>query len=265
MKTLEVIKKYNLSTKKKFGQNFLVDELLLDKIVNVAGDIENKNVLEIGPGPGGLTNSILKKNPKKLISIEIDRDLFRILETEFSNYNNFKVINEDALRVIEEDYFSGDINVVANLPYNVGTTLLIKWISNIKIFSSFTLLLQKEVVDRIIAKPSTKDYGRLSVIVQALCFVKKAFDVKPTSFIPPPKVMSSVVHIIPKENDVNINIKKLSTITLALFNQRRKKINKALENLINNNIISKEAFNLVDPNSRAEEVSVEQYIELSRL
>ena len=186
MNIADIIKKYNLITKKKFGQNFLTDEIILDKIVNVAGDIKNKNILEIGPGPGGLTYSILKKEPKKLISVEIDNNLFNILQKEFAEYNNFKVINVDALKINENDYFQNNINIIANLPYNIGTSLLIKWMKNIKIFESFTLLLQKEVVDRIIASPCTKSYGRLSIIVQALCDVKKAFDVKPTSFCPPP-------------------------------------------------------------------------------
>ena len=144
MKVIEIIKEYNLSTKKKFGQNFLVDELLLDKIVSVAGNIENTNVIEIGPGPGGLTFSILKQNPRKLVSVEIDKDCFDILKSEFSSYKNFEVLNQDALKISESECFnSGEkINVIANLPYNVGTALLLKWLNNLKLFRSFTLLLQ---------------------------------------------------------------------------------------------------------------------------
>ena len=154
---MEIIKKYNLITKKKFGQNFLTTDVILNKIVDVAGDIKNKNVLEVGPGPGGLTSAILKKEPKKLISIEIDNDLFEILKIEFKQYNNFQVINEDALKINENEYFDNNINIIANLPYNVGTNLLIKWLNNINLFESFTLLLQKEVVERIVAKPCTKE------------------------------------------------------------------------------------------------------------
>ncbi len=262
---LQIIKKYNLSTKKKFGQNFLVDESLLDKIVLSAGDIKGKNVLEVGPGPGGLTYSILKQLPKKLISVEIDNDLIEILKSEFAKYGNFEVLNDDALKIDESIYFDGKINVIANLPYNVGTSLLIKWMKNIKYFSSFTLLLQKEVVDRIVASPKTKDYGRLSIVVQSLCYVKKVFDIKPTSFMPPPKVMSSVVHIIPKDNTDNINVEKLSKITYYLFNNRRKKIKGAMENLVSANIVSSNAINLVDVNKRAEELSVEEFIALSNM
>lgn len=261
---MEIIKKYNLITKKKFGQNFLTSENILDKIVAVAGNIENKNILEIGPGPGGLTTSILKQKPKKLISVEIDNDLFEILKVEFDKYNNFEVINEDALKIDESKYFDNNINVIANLPYNVGTNLLLKWLNNIQLFESFTLLLQKEVVERIVAKPCTKDYGRLSIITQALCDAKKMFDIKPESFIPPPKVMSSVVYIKPKQNIENINIKKLGIITQTLFSQRRKKIKNAINLLLKQNFINSNSIINIDLDKRAEELSVDEYIDLSK-
>lgn len=261
---MEIIKKYNLITKKKFGQNFLTSENILDKIVAVAGNIENKNILEIGPGPGGLTTSILKQKPKKLISVEIDNDLFEILKVEFDKYNNFEVINEDALKINESEYFNNNINVIANLPYNVGTNLLLKWLNNIQLFESFTLLLQKEVVERIVAKPCTKDYGRLSIITQALCDAKKMFDIKPESFIPPPKVMSSVVYIKPKQNIEKIDIKKLEIITQILFNQRRKKIKNAINLLLKQNIINSNSIIDIDLDKRAEELSVDEYIDLSK-
>lgn len=261
---MEIIKKYNLITKKKFGQNFLTSENILDKIVAVAGNIENKNILEVGPGPGGLTTSILKQKPKKLISVEIDNDLFEILKVEFDKYNNFEVINEDALKINESKYFDNNINVIANLPYNVGTNLLLKWLNNIQLFESFTLLLQKEVVERIVAKPCTKDYGRLSIITQALCDAKKMFDIKPESFIPPPKVMSSVVYIKPKQNIENINIKKLGIITQTLFSQRRKKIKNAINLLLKQNFINSNSIINIDLDKRAEELSVGEYINLSK-
>lgn len=266
MLILDIIKKYNLFTKKKFGQNFLVDELLLDKIVACSGLIQNKNILEIGCGPGGLTYSILKQNPKKLISVEIDKDCYNIVKTEFEKYRNFEVINQDAIKINENDLFNGEkIKIIANLPYNVGTTLLIKWLNNLSIFEDFTLLLQKEVVDRIIAKPQTKDYGRLSILVQALCDVKKCFDISPNNFIPAPKVMSSVVYIKSKENIKDIDIKKLSKITLILFNQRRKIIKKPIENLIKNQEIDKKVLDIIDLSKRAEELSVEEFIKIYKL
>lgn len=260
MNIRDIIKKYQIFTKKKFGQNFLVDEKLLDKIVSVSGNLANKNVLEVGPGPGGLTYSILKQNPNKLISVEIDKDCFEILNREFSNYKNLLLINDDILKVDLSSY--SKLKVIANLPYNVGTNILINWLKNLEYFKDFTLLLQKEVVDRIIAKPNTKEYGRLSVLVQSLCEAKSMFDVKPENFIPPPKVMSSVVYIKPKTNFKDINIDKLSKITFALFNQRRKKIKKAVESLIAGGVIDESVKGGVDLDKRAEEISVEEYMEL---
>ncbi|MDR2527085.1 MAG: 16S rRNA (adenine(1518)-N(6)/adenine(1519)-N(6))-dimethyltransferase RsmA [Rickettsiales bacterium] len=249
---LNILKKYNLVAKKRFGQNFLVNSDLLSKIANVA-QISGKNILEIGPGPGGLTHAILKECPKKLVSIEIDKNYFNILKNEFIGYNNFEVINNDAVKINESDYFDGNINVIANLPYNVGTHLLLKWLNNIKIYESFTLLLQKEVVDRIIAKPNTKEYGRLSVMAQAITFPKKMFDISPSSFIPSPKVMSSVIHLKPKQT--NFSFEKLSKITSVLFANRRKKIRAPIEKLKINVVI--------DLNKRAEELSVDDFINLS--
>lgn len=265
-RVLSIIKKYNLFTKKKFGQNFLVDELLLDKIVACSGNIENKNVLEIGCGPGGLTYSILKQEPKKLISVEIDKDCYNIVKTEFNEYKNFEVLNQDAIKINEKDFFDAEkIKIIANLPYNVGTTLLIKWINNLSIFEDFTLLLQKEVVDRIIAEPKTKNYGRLSILIQALCDAKKCFDISPNNFIPAPKVMSSVVFIKPKDNIKIIDVEKLSKITSILFNQRRKIIKKSIENLIKNGEIDEKVLNIIDLNKRAEELSVKDFISIHKL
>lgn len=261
MKTIDVIKKYNLLAKKNLGQNFLTDENLLDKIVNVTQINSCSNVMEIGSGPGGLTYSILKKNPLKLVSVELDSRCFNILKDEFKEYSNFNIINEDALNIDESKYFDGKIKIIANLPYNIGTTLILKWLNNLELFEDFTLLLQKEVVDRIVAKPNTGEYGRLSVIVQTLCDIKKAFDIKPTSFIPQPKVMSSVVHIKPKSAEIrkNVNIKKLEEITFALFNQRRKKIKQPIMNLISSGKISKNILDFIDLNKRAENLSVDDY------
>lgn len=264
-RVVDIIKKYSLSTKKKFGQNFLVDESLLDKIVTVAGDITGKNVLEIGPGPGGLTYSILKMDPKKLTSIEIDKDLYGILKMEFGGYKNFEVVDGDALKIDETEFFDSEkINVIANLPYNVGTTLLIKWLNNLQKFDSFTLLLQKEVVDRIVAKPFSKDYGRLSILVQALCDAKKAFDVKPTCFLPPPKVISSVVHITPKKIATDVDINKLSYVTMTLFNQRRKKVKKVMEGLVACGKVDRSILTKIDLEKRAEELSVEEFIDIAK-
>jgi len=251
-----IIKKYNILAKKKFGQNFLTDEKILDRIVSSANITNGCNVLEIGSGPGGLTNAILKANPKKLVSLEIDKEWYEILSQEYKIYDNFELVNKDALTVNEQELFGGEkIKIVANLPYNIGTALLIKWINNLNIFHDFTLLLQKEVVDRIVAKPKTKSYGRLSVLVQSTCAVKKLFDLSPKSFTPQPKVISSLIAIVPKQN-VQVNIHTLSEITLLLFSQRRKKIRHAVAN--------KSMPDFVDLDKRAEELTVEEYVKLAK-
>ncbi|NLE03680.1 MAG: 16S rRNA (adenine(1518)-N(6)/adenine(1519)-N(6))-dimethyltransferase RsmA [Crenarchaeota archaeon] len=265
MKVIDIIKKNNLLTKKSLGQNFLIDEVLLDKIANVAKIDKNSNILEVGSGPGGLTYSILKQNPEKLVSIELDDRCFNILKEEFHSYKNFRIINSDALNIDESLYFDKKIKVIANLPYNIGTALILKWLNSIDLFEDFTLLLQKEVVERIVAKPGNKDYGRLSVIVQAFCEAKKVFDIKPTSFLPPPKVMSSVIYIKSREaRDINsINIKKLEYITFSLFNQRRKKIKQSILKLMYDGKIDEDVLNLFDMDKRAEELEVYEFILLS--
>jgi 16S rRNA (adenine1518-N6/adenine1519-N6)-dimethyltransferase len=255
----DILKKYKLNTKKKFGQNFLINNNILNKIVAVAGNIENENILEIGAGPGGLTNAILMQKPQKIISIEIDKNYYSVLKNEFLDFNNFEIINDDAMKVIYKNLFTDKekkIKIISNLPYNIGTHLLLKWIKEAVIFDSFTLLLQKEVVDRIVATPNKKEYGRLSVLLQTFADCKKIFDVKPSNFIPSPKVISSVVHIKIKKN-IDVNFEKISKITSILFNNRRKKIRTAIENF---NI--KSCLNL---DRRAEELTVDDFINLTKI
>lgn len=245
--------------KKSLSQNFLTDVSILDRIVGVAAvnGLQDKNVLEIGVGEGALTAAILKQKPKKLLSVEIDNRYYGLVKDKFNGYSNFEIINADAIKIDESTFFNDKISVIANLPYNVGTTLLLKWLKNIELFETFTLLLQKEVVERIIAKPCTKEYGRLSVLAQAFTYPHRCFDIKPACFTPPPKVMSSVVHLIAKPPVIDFN--KLSRITSALFNNRRKKIKPAIERL---NLPT----NLkIDINKRAEELSVDEFIEIAKL
>lgn len=225
--TMEIIKKYNLITKKSFGQNFLTNPELLTKIVNCAGDITNQNVLEIGTGPAGLTTAILKQNPKKVVTVDMDDRCINIANNELKPiFSNLEIVYNDALKINENKLFNNEkYKIISNLPYNIGTVLLFKWLENsVQNIDSMTLLLQKEVVDRIVAKNGNKNYGRLSVMCQYLCDVKKCFDIEPTAFIPRPKVVSSVVLLTPKHNiDLSI-VNDLSNICLLLFNQRRKTI-----------------------------------------
>ena len=257
------IKLRDFIIKKRFGQNFIFDSNLLSKIVNVASNIKDKNVLEIGTGFGTLTETILKKEPKKLVSVEIDTDLISYIQEKFNSFNNFIIINNDALNIDERIFFDDNkINVIANLPYNISTNLLIRWMKNIHLFQSFVLLLQKEVVDRIIAKYNTKEYGPLSILIQALCDVEKKFDVNPSCFIPKPKVISSVISIIPKKN-INIDLEKLSFLVFNLFSKRRKKIKKTIENLVSINKLNKNIFNVINLDLRPEEIDIYKYIECS--
>jgi 16S rRNA (adenine1518-N6/adenine1519-N6)-dimethyltransferase len=261
--TSEIIKKYNLYTKKSLGQNFLTNPELLTKIVKCSGNLVDKNILEIGTGPAGLTVAILRENPKKLITIDTDVRCTEIVENELKpNFNNLIFINGDALEIDENQLFNEKYKIIANLPYNIGTTLLFKWLENsIKNLESITLLLQKEVVDRIVAKPKTKDYGRISVMCQYLCNVKKYFDIMPTAFYPQPKVISSVVNLVPKNNVNLLIIPKLSFLCSVLFNQRRKTI---LNNLKN---ISKDAESILEKISingrlRAEELNIDDFLKI---
>ena len=263
--TSEIIKKYNLLANKNLGQNFLTNNELLDKIVRVAGDLSNSEVFEIGIGPAGLTTAILRQNPKKLITIDLDERCVDIANLEIKPYySNLYPILGDALHINENELFTGKFKIIANLPYNIGTTLLFKWLENyIEKIESFTLLLQKEVVDRIIAKQDTKDYGRVSVLSQYLCNVKKEFDIKPTAFIPQPKVISSVISLIPKKDIKIENIQKISELSKVLFAQKRKTI---LNNFKNSNYTNyNEVLEKLHINEklRAENLSIEDFEKIS--
>lgn len=263
--TVEIIKKYNLYTKKSLGQNFLTNPDLLTKIVSFAGNLDKFEVLEVGTGPAGLTTAILKNKPLKLISIDLDERCKDIIENEIKpNYQNVNFIYGDALKINEKELFKNKYKIISNLPYNIGTMLLFKWLENIENIESMTLLLQKEVVDRIIAKPKTKDYGQLSILCQYLCDAKKCFDIQPTAFFPPPKVISSVVSLVPKANVDLTKIGKLSELCRILFNQKRKTILNNLNVVIKNSEKCKEVLEKcgLNPMTRAEELEIESILNL---
>ena len=259
--TSEIIKKYNLYTKKSFGQNFLVQKELLDKIVSYAGELNN--VLEIGCGPGGLTSAILSKNPKKLVTVDADERCVNIVKNEIQPYyNNLEVLHVDALSIDKNKIFNNQkYKIIANLPYNIGTLLLFKWLQNLDNIESITLLLQKEVVERIISNNNSKNFGRLSVMCQYLCHTKKCFDISPKAFLPPPKVISSVVSLIPKDNVDKTIIGKLSELCKLLFNQRRKTIYNNLKTKYDNADKILEECN-IDKNTRVEQLRVEDFVRM---
>ena len=227
-----------IKAKKSLGQNFLIDKNIIDKIVNIV-DIKDKNILEIGPGTGNLTKEILTKKPKKIILVEKDNNLVNILSEKFEN--NVQIINKDILKINEKILCDQTLIVFGNLPYNISTEILSKWILNIdpeKIwFSNLVLMFQKEVADRIISKFNTKEYGRLTILANWRLNIKKILDVKPTSFQPKPKVNSTVLLFEPKKNFLKFkDPKNLEKITRIFFSHRRKMIKKPFNQLFKNNI-----------------------------
>ncbi|MDR1498757.1 MAG: 16S rRNA (adenine(1518)-N(6)/adenine(1519)-N(6))-dimethyltransferase RsmA [Rickettsiales bacterium] len=261
--TAEIIKKYNLYTKKSLGQNFLTDTNLLAKIVKCAGNIENENILEIGTGPAGLTTAILDQNPKKLVTIDTDVRCEDIIRNEIKPY--FGILEFrccDALKIDENEFFQDKFTIISNLPYNIGVTLLLKWLNNTKNINDIILLLQKEVVERIVAKAKTKEYGSLSVICQYLCDVKKYFDIPPGAFYPAPKVISSVIGLTPKKEVDQQKARGLFVLCKILFGQRRKTILNNLKNTWKNaeSCLAKIG---IDGKRRGEELSVEEIAMIS--
>ena len=224
-----------IKAKKSLGQNFLIDKNILNLIVNYT-KISNKIVLEIGPGTGNLTEYILKNNPKELFVIEKDIRFYHLLNEKFKNKLN--IINEDILKVDESLLFKEKVIVVGNLPYNISTEILIRWIINLKSkiwFDKLILMFQKEVAQRIISKHNTPYYGRLSVISNWKLDIEKIIDIKPNSFRPRPKVDSSLLVFTPKTNFKKIcSEESLEKVTRIFFNQRRKKIKKPFRQLFDN-------------------------------
>jgi len=254
-----------IKAKKSLGQNFLIDQNIINKIISVV-DIENKNVLEIGPGTGNLTLEIIKKNPKKIILIEKDNVLAKNLTNKFNN--NIEIINKDVLKINENDLCDQSLIVFGNLPYNISTEILSKWILNLDInkvwFSYLVLMFQKEVADRIISKFNTKHYGRLSILANWRLKIKKIFDIKPTSFQPKPKVESTVLFFEPKKNFFKFeNPRNLEKITRVFFMHRRKMIKKPYNQLFNNkkNI----AYEMgIDLNLRPQNLDFDTYYNLTK-
>src|SRR5210317_1605863 len=223
--------------KKSLGQNFLIDQNIINKIINIV-EIKDKSILEIGPGTGNLTKNILKKKPKKLIVIEKDNNLAETLKKKLDN--DIKIINDDVLKVDENNLDPDILTVFGNLPYNISTEILCNWILNIKNtnfwFDNLVLMFQKEVADRIIAKFNTKNYGRLSILSNWKLEIKKICDVQPSSFFPKPKIDSSVLLLKPKLNFFPLtNPKNLEKLTRTFFMHRRKMLKKPYNILFNDN------------------------------
>jgi len=251
-----------IKAKRSLGQNFLIDRNILEQIVNTV-DVSNKEILEIGPGSGNLTTYILKKNPKRLYVIEKDDDLAVLLREKFDD--EIDIINEDVLKISEDKISDAKLIVFGNLPYNISTEILSKWIVNLKKnfwFESLVLMFQKEVADRIIAECNTSKYGRLSILSNWKLNIKKIIDIKPESFSPRPKIDSSLLLFTPRLNFFEINDpKNLEMITRIFFSQRRKMLKKPFNQIFKNSKKISEKFN-IDLNLRPQNLKPEVYFNL---
>ncbi|MEH6404242.1 MAG: 16S rRNA (adenine(1518)-N(6)/adenine(1519)-N(6))-dimethyltransferase RsmA [Sneathiella sp.] len=262
----DVINAYGLRAEKSLGQNFLLDLNLTGRIARCPGNLTGELVLEIGPGPGGLTRAILAAGAKKLIAIEKDTRCLAPLQDITDAFDQrLQVISGDALAINEADILDGPAHIIANLPYNIATPLLIKWLKSRHLFKSMTLMFQKEVGDRITAKPRTKAYGRLSIISQWLCEVSPQFDISPRAFTPPPKVVSTVVKLVPRtELLYPADLAILEKVVATAFGQRRKMLRASLKSLggpTEDYLIAAG----IKPTQRAEELTVEEFCRLAEI
>tara|TARA_Y100000022_G_C13187141_1_gene346286 strand:+ start:78 stop:863 length:786 start_codon:yes stop_codon:yes gene_type:complete len=252
-----------IKPKKSLGQNFLIDKNILKKITNVTS-IENKNVLEIGPGTGNLTSYILQKNPKRMFLIEKDDELSINLKKKFNN--ELIIINDDVLKIDETNLCKDKLIVFGNLPYNISTEIISKWVNNLKDnfwFEALVLMFQKEVADRIIANYNTSNYGRLTIFCNWKLNIKKICDIKPEAFSPKPKIDSSLLFFYPKKNFVKIkDPNNLEKVTRIFFNQRRKMLKKPFNQLFNGDkrILDKLKINLT---MRPQNLNLDTYYNLA--
>lgn len=257
----DVISRLNLRAKRSFGQNFLLDLNLTRRIAGAAGELAGVNVIEIGPGPGGLTRALMMEGAERLYAIERDfRCIEAINEISEAYGGRVEIIEADALQVDMASLCPPPRKIVANLPYNVATPLLIQWLKNISNIESMTLMFQKEVADRLTAEPRSKAYGRLSVMSQWLCHVRHDFNVSKEAFTPPPKVTSTVVTLTPRKQPLaSATWDTLEKVTAAAFNQRRKMLRASLKNFH----FDFDALGLKET-ARAEELTVEDFCTLAR-
>jgi 16S rRNA (adenine1518-N6/adenine1519-N6)-dimethyltransferase len=272
----EVIANYDLAAKKSLGQNFLLDLNLTAKIARAAGAAEGGVFYEVGPGPGGLTRALLGEGAGKVIAVERDRRCLPALADIAANYpGKLEVINADALALDERTILPSGVRVAANLPYNIGTALLIKWLTGASassdvrpgengwppFWSSLTLMFQREVAERIVAKPGGEQYGRLSVLAAWRTRARILFDVNRNAFVPPPSVTSSIVRLEPLPEPVApADLKKLETVTAAAFGQRRKMLRQSLKPLGGEALLERAG---IDPTTRPEQLSVVQFAALA--
>ncbi|NCV19164.1 MAG: 16S rRNA (adenine(1518)-N(6)/adenine(1519)-N(6))-dimethyltransferase RsmA [Rhodobacterales bacterium] len=265
----DVISRHQLRAKKSLGQNFLLDLNLTSKIARYAGNLDQFDILEIGPGPGGLTRSLLHEGARKVVAIEKDNRCIEALEEIQATFpGRLKLLQGDALSTNASEHLTDPVRIIANLPYNIGTELLVRWLTS-KTWPSFwqsmTLMFQKEVANRIVASPGSKAYGRLSVMSQWRCDTKIAFNVPATAFTPPPKVESTLVHFEAlKEPKFPAEVEVLEFVVSKAFNQRRKMLRGALKGYFQN--VEEGLVSIgVLPTKRAEDITVQEYCAMSQI
>ena len=261
----EIINEYNIKPKKKLGQNFLHDKNIISLII-IKAEVEDEDIIEIGPGPAILTESILKNKARSLLVIEKDNSFEINLKKIKNNYkDNFDYLINDAIDFDFKTLTKKDYKFVSNLPYNISVPFILKMINVRKIvpWKEMILMVQKEVAERITADIGTKNYGRLSIMVNLNNDVKKLLNVKPSSFIPRPKVDSTVIKISPKNKHINVNDEVFEKIVKVCFSQRRKKVKNNLDQL-NINTISLLKLSNIDPDIRAENIDIEGFLRISR-
>ncbi|ESX25230.1 MULTISPECIES: 16S rRNA (adenine(1518)-N(6)/adenine(1519)-N(6))-dimethyltransferase RsmA [unclassified Mesorhizobium] len=265
----EVIERHGLQAKKALGQNFLLDLNLTGKIARVAGDLSDSTVIEVGPGPGGLTRALLAAGAGRVVAIERDERCLAALAEVSNHYpGRLEVISGDALKtdfaaLAKTASQDGPVRIAANLPYNIGTELLIRWLTVADwppFYQSMTLMFQREVAERIVAGAGSDAYGRLGVLAGWRTEARIAFEVPPQAFTPPPKVTSSVVHLVPRASPLSTDVKKLGRVTEAAFGQRRKMLRQSVKSLGGEALLTRAG---IDPTRRAETLSVEEFVRLT--
>jgi 16S rRNA (adenine1518-N6/adenine1519-N6)-dimethyltransferase len=260
----ETIAAHDLDARKRLGQHFLLDLNLTRRIARAAQPLSPGTVIEIGPGPGGLTRALLLEGATCVVAIEVDRRAIAALqELRDASQGRLQVVEGDALKMNLPALGPPPRRIVANLPYNISTALLVRWLHAADDVADMVLMFQKEVVDRLIASPRTKDYGRLSVLAQHVCTVQRLFDVAASAFVPPPKVTSSVARLTPRRSGGRLaDLRPLERVTAAAFGQRRKMLRGALAGLFPDPVAVLTGLGLA-PTARAEELTVAEFVRLA--
>jgi 16S rRNA (adenine1518-N6/adenine1519-N6)-dimethyltransferase len=261
----DVIERHELRAKRSLGQNFLLDLNLTGKIARTAGDLSQTTVIEVGPGPGGLTRALLMNGAQRVVAIERDERCLAALAEVSDHYpGRLEIVSGDALKTDFAALAAGQpVKIVANLPYNIGTELLVRWLTVPAwppFYESMTLMFQREVAERIVAKPSDNAFGRLGVLAGWRTEARIAFDVPPQAFTPPPKVTSSVVHIMPRPAPLPAEVRKLARVTEAAFGQRRKMLRQSLKSLGGESLLAAVG---IDPTRRAETLEIAEFVALA--